>query len=334
MTNNLKQNLYTKHPLRFNKDGKFTILMLSDIQDTMDYNMKTYYSIVKMLDTLKPDLVVLGGDNANCGAFVSLREFNRYLDVFCGLFEERKIPWAHVFGNHDHDKPIPDLEKQKAYERFDYCVSKHTGKNVFGVTNFVLPVRRSDSDEIALNVWGLDSNNRANDMLDMHGDIIECPRPKNRPECQSKWDVVRFSQLQWYWQSSLEIEKYNKGKKPDGIMIIHIPPHEIQLIKDNPEKLGCKGVTVEKMLLGTFNSGLFSTVFQRGDVHTIASGHCHKNTIEGEYCGIMMCLDGATGYAPYGLKETRGGRAFVFDENGSKRLSFLLNSENLLKSID
>jgi len=38
--NNLERNLFLKHELKFNKNGKFKILMMSDIHETLDYNEK------------------------------------------------------------------------------------------------------------------------------------------------------------------------------------------------------------------------------------------------------------------------------------------------------
>lgn len=72
--------------------------------------------------------------------------------------ENRKIPWAHVFGNHDHDVDIDDIQKTKIYEEYKYCISKHT-ENIYGTTNFVFSVKYSNKNEIAFNIWGLDSNN-------------------------------------------------------------------------------------------------------------------------------------------------------------------------------
>ena len=38
MNTNLKNNLTLKQELKFNPNGKFKILMLSDIQETLDYD--------------------------------------------------------------------------------------------------------------------------------------------------------------------------------------------------------------------------------------------------------------------------------------------------------
>ncbi len=322
MTDRLKHNLYTKIPLRFGKDGKFRVLMMSDMQEHLNYNPRTLRTMEKLIEVAKPDLVFLGGDNVKGKKFENTEQLKKFLDIFSAPMESRKIPWAHVFGNHDYDPPLPAIEKQLVYEKFEYCLSKHTGEGVDGVTNFVLPVYDSASDKIALNVWGLDSGHLMDELLAMHGGVYEDACPPVRSVNISKYDVVRFTQQMWYWESSREIEEYN-GSRPEGLMIVHIAPHEIQLIKDNPEVLGCKGEVCENMKLGVFNSGLFSTVFQRGDVHTIASAHCHKNTIEGEYCGIRLCLDGAIGFSCYGKEESRGARLFVYDEDGSSETLFL-----------
>ena len=40
--------------------------------------------------------------------------------------ESRKILWAHIFGNHDHNIELDDIRKTKIYEEYKYCISKHT----------------------------------------------------------------------------------------------------------------------------------------------------------------------------------------------------------------
>lgn len=39
---NLDNNLYSKHELRFDEKGNFKILMLSDIQETLNYDIIIY----------------------------------------------------------------------------------------------------------------------------------------------------------------------------------------------------------------------------------------------------------------------------------------------------
>ena len=79
MTERLKQNLYTKKPLKFGVDRKFRVLMLSDIQETLNYDRRTLYAMDKIVEAAKPDLVVLGGDNENGKKFETVEQFKEYL---------------------------------------------------------------------------------------------------------------------------------------------------------------------------------------------------------------------------------------------------------------
>ena len=113
MKKNLTNNLYLKHKLKFNKNGKFKILMMSDIQETLEFDTRTLENINKLIDTVSPDLVILGGDNCDGTILKNKKDLKKYLEIFSEPMESRKIPWAHVFGNHDHDIKIDDKIKTK-----------------------------------------------------------------------------------------------------------------------------------------------------------------------------------------------------------------------------
>ena len=113
--------------------------------------------------------------------------------------------------------------------------------------------------------------------------------------------------------ASVELEKHC-GEKVNGTMFMHIAPWEFQLAVDNPEIAETVGNTDERMSLGGFNSGLFATVLQRGDIRAISCGHSHEDCFEAKLCGISVSLDACGGYSPYGIDSLRGGRVFVIDE--------------------
>ncbi len=230
MNTNLKNNLTLKQELKFNPNGKFKILMLSDIQETLDYDKRTLAGINQLIETQKPDFVLLGGDNCDGTILKTEEELKEYLNIFSAPMESRKIPWAHVFGNHDHDVEIDDVQKTKLYEKHDYCLSKHT-ETIYGTTNYVLPIKASSKDEIAFNIWCFDTNNLIkNTNLEIDKNI-ECMK---RPIISGEWDILHFDQLMWYWNSSKEIEDYCH-QKINGMLFMHIPPWEFQYIVENPE---------------------------------------------------------------------------------------------------
>ena len=316
MRNNIEKNLYSKIPLKFNENGKFKILMLSDIQETLDYDKRTLININKIIENTNPDLVVLGGDNCDGTILKTEKELQDYLDIFASPMERRNIPWIHVFENYDHDIPFDDIIKTKLYEQYDYCISKHTEK-IYGTTNFMIPIYDFKKSKIAFNIWGIDSNNQIKDtnlVIDKNMSIM------NKPIMSCKWDIIHFEQLMWYWNSSKELEEYC-NKKINGILFMHIPPWEFQYIVDNPQYTNAKGSMIEQMKIGMFNSGFFTTILQRNDIKCIACGHSHNDCFEGEFCNIKMCLDACAGYSPYGIDELRGGRIFEIDENNNDKIN-------------
>ena len=88
-----------KHTLRFDEDGKFKIVIFSDIQDVYPLKVDTVQYMNQILDLEEPDLVLLGGDNHN-GTLTSESELETYLRAMSEPMESRKIPWAQTYGNH------------------------------------------------------------------------------------------------------------------------------------------------------------------------------------------------------------------------------------------
>lgn len=327
MTENLKDNLYTKIPLRFNSDGNFKILVLSDIHETLDFNPLTMNALEKVLDHEKPDLLILGGDN--CSGSKSMRNdeaMSKYVEMLCEPFEKRGIPWAHVWGNHDHDIRIDEEIHQSFYTKFEHCLSK-SAKGVPGQSNFMLPILASNSDEIKFNVWGLDSNNRINEFVEkFYPEDTEYALRANAllqekmMPIQQQWGFLLIEQVMWYYNSSKELEEH-LGKKVDSLMVFHVPPWEIYNIELNRYSCGTVGNINEVYALGTFNSGLFLAALQRRDVRAICSGHAHLNDAAGTYCNILLATDGSIGYSAYGDNERRGARVFEINENDTSKIN-------------
>jgi hypothetical protein len=70
---------------------------------------------------------------------------------------------------------------------------------------------------------------------------------------------------------------------------------------------------------GSFNSGLFGAVMDRGDVLGIFAGHDHVNDFVGDYFGVTLGYSANVGFGTYGLEgeepdRLRGARVFVVRE--------------------
>lgn len=305
----------TKHKLKFSKAGSFRVLMMSDIQESASYDPRSLRSVIALLDEANPDLVIWGGDNCYGPEIHSLGDLKAFLDIFAAPMEERNIPWAHVFGNHDHDVPIDADKIQELYESYPMCVSKHTDCSVHGKTNFVLPVYDKTETKPVFNVWGLDTNNTSADLNSLvpGGNMLGEGRLPNNELHVGNYDILHFDQLLWYWNTSCEIERL-AGKKIPGLLCMHIAPHEFAMAAANPDKCVINGNFSESLDPGIMNSGIFAEILQRGDIKAISCGHTHMNDFEAEYCGIKLCWDACTGYRCYGIDELRGGRLFEICE--------------------
>ena len=200
MNINFEKNLETKHQLKFNTNGKFKILMMSDIQEPLNIDNRTLPAINKLIDHTKPDFIMLCGDNCDHNSVTDSEKLKSYLDMVTVPMESRKIPWAHVFGNHDHDIEIDDVEKTKLYENYPCCISKHS-EGIYGTTNYVLPVKASKGDDIAFNIWAMDTNDLIKDSdIKLQNNYFNLNRPIN----SAAWDIIHFDKILWYYLSSME----------------------------------------------------------------------------------------------------------------------------------
>lgn len=319
--------LKLKHTLRFREDGSFKILMFGDIQDKMPVNKKTLAAMNLLLDEEQPDLVILMGDNHD-GNFTSLKALSEYLDIITEPMESRKIPWSHIYGNHDEgsygfSNGLPEAEQQKLYEKYDYCISKAGPEDVYGVGNYVLPILRSDSDKIAFNVWALDSNSYLNKFEPGIENEFILPKPLANGKV---YDPIHFDQIKWYWDTSVALEQYNGSPIP-AMMCFHIPLYEFNYITNNPRATQMDGTKGEDICAPEVNSGLLFATYLRKDVKGIFCAHDHLNDFSGTYAGITLAYTSTIGFNEYGDDNRRGARIVEINQddaaNYTTRMAYL-----------
>jgi hypothetical protein len=324
LTNSVEAKSHNPTKLQFNPDGKFKIVQFNDTQDDERIDRRTIELMEKVLDSEKPDFVVINGDCITGGCDTEL-EMKQALNNVASPMEKRKIKWAVTFGNHDEDSSgktgMYEEDMLKFYMDYPCNMNEPGEKGLSGTGNMNLLIKRSRGNKAAFNLWLLDSGRYAPSQI-AGQDFSGYPH----------WDWLRFNQINWYYEESKRIEK-RYGYKVPSLVFIHIPlwehrfmwygsvdsrtsaSHELAV-----KRHGIVGERNEAECPGPINSGLFTAMLDRGDVKGVFCGHDHINTYSGNYYGIMLGYAGNTGFGTYGLpgadrNRLRGARVFHLDEN-------------------
>jgi hypothetical protein len=253
-----------KQSLHFNPNGNFKIIQFTDIH----YQKENPESVVaiklinEVLDAEKPDLVVFTGD------VIYAKPVKEGLnDVFNPVID-RKIPWAYVFGNHDHEQGMTLQEIMNFVTQKPYCLAQAGDKSLKGVGNYILEVKGS-GDKTQSVLYFFDSG--AYTPIKGIG----------------TYDWLAFNQIEWYKNESAAYTKENEGNPLPALAFFHIPLAEYPLMKAEKydELIGSKD---EKECNGKLNTGMFAAMREAGDVMGTFVGHDHDNDYIGDYYGIYL----------------------------------------------
>jgi hypothetical protein len=115
----------------------------------------------------------------------------------------------------------------------------------------------------------------------------------------------------WYRDTSAEFAELY-GEPLNALAFFHIPFPEFETVW---EKGLCVGVKQEEVCSPRLNSGLFTAMYECGDVSGVFVGHDHVNDYDGELHGIRLCYGRGSGYNTYGREGfPRGARVICLRE--------------------
>ena len=289
---------------RFNENGEFTILQLTDqhycsyaknesINVTEWKDRKTHELSRRMIQLSKPDLIVLSGD-AVTGKAGAKRpgEFEKCWDKVAESLLEAQIPYAYILGNHDAE----GYWNRRQIVKFDYKQPLSVRKDSEGIPdtcNFMVPVFSSRNDEeLAANVWFFDSGSQSCDDFDRY-----------------TWGCIERDAVDWYNYQSQKI-KDEYGTNIHHLAFLHIPLPEYaelwnsrEFYGDGDEMIGCPNI----------NTGFFESLKKNGDISATFVGHDHTNNMGGWYDGVELIYGQKSGYGFYG--DLKGARVVKLKEN-------------------
>ncbi len=325
--------LYTerkKEQLKFDKNGKFRILHMSDIHlvhELMEEEQPIEITKQQVEDTLNlikecirrtnPDLVVFTGDNVSSNYELITYDYAaKTIRRLYGAVAEFGLPLTITFGNHDGERNTHKEFQMRIFMEYDNFLGVYNEENVYGCGNYSLPILSSDGKKTAFNLWMFDSN----DYLDgIKG---------------TGYDCVHKDQLDWYKRKSDRLKEENGGEPVYSIAFQHICVPEVHsCFKEVDEKtegaVRCddgKYYVLPENAAGELNEspsppmvrydGEFDAFKDQGDVIALFCGHDHVNDFIVEKDGIKLGQTICGGFMTYGWR--RGGRLIEIDENNVK----------------
>ncbi|MBR5280424.1 MAG: hypothetical protein IKU26_05615 [Clostridia bacterium] len=313
-----------KPKLYFSQSGDFKVVIFSDLRVSKNVDSKVITNIETILDREKPDLVILGGD-VHDGSVSNEQELRQVLDAINAPLEERQIPWCNAFGVDTEGTPDKKTgynrkDQMEVYRSYLYCISRADTDSVYGVSNYVLPIRISSNDKVGFNVWCLDANGYLNDF---EAGLEEKVLLKRDVSGGTNLDSIHFTQICWYWDTSVAMQSEYGGKIP-GFMYFQVAPYQFMLVKRNKEQTGATGNLTSKasaVSASERESGIFWYCYERGDIQAIFSGYNAENDFSGSYLNILMGYCSTVGKTK--VSDTAGARVVSISENGKKMTSYM-----------
>lgn len=274
--------------LRFNADGEFKILQLTDLH----YIYKDSRSDImlervdELLDFEKPDLVVITGDLVY-GAPAD----TAYLDLLSHI-TRRELPFAICFGNHDDNWGPTNTELYDLVRTLPGNLFPDRGDNPS--PDYTVSILEHGSDKLAALLYCFDSGTYLWD--------------------QKMYEPVHTDQVCWYWQTSRAFTEANGGEPVPSLAFLHIPFPEY---KAELPRVGTFGEAVCDPQL---NSGLFNAMLECGDVMGVFCGHDHNNDYAINNRGILLAYGRYSGGDTVYNDLPNGGRVIVIKE-GSRHFT-------------
>jgi hypothetical protein len=259
-----------KTDLHFNASGEFKIVQFTDthVNTSKGENLGIFEHLKKIIETEKPDLVVVTGD------IVTENDPQKGYLLFDKAFEEAGVPWVMVFGNHDSENNLPRKDLADFLQSRPGCLNNDKGETD-GNSNFILTVSGKEGKPAAL-LYFMDSNENS---------TLE-PGVKG-------WGWFTHKQVGWYRTKSKAYTTANGGKPYPALAFFHIPFPEYDLAFNNNKAI-VMGKKRERVCAPEINTGMFAAMLERGDVMGTFVGHDHYNDYIVTYYDIALAYGRAS----------------------------------------
>jgi len=299
-------------PLKFGDDGKFKIVIFSDVQDQYPVHQRVLNIMRQAIERENPDLVVFLGDMTEINTKDVEDDYRRTVEQILGPVVEAGVPYSIVFGNHDNQSyysgTVTDREDMLAvWQSIGDCRTTDPAPEITGAGTCKVPIYASNSNDLAFNLWMVDSNSYQNPLDggsgydNPHADQLAWMKANNDAGVNS----LVFQHIPMPENYNLYVEDANGSKEYGG------KKYKLEL------KEGVTGTAGEfpATIYADDNTGEFQTLKEMGNVLGVFTGHDHLNDYSGTYDGIDLTAVPGMTYFNYGDEAIRGYGVIELDEN-------------------
>ncbi len=309
-------------------------MQIADTQDGKKISPDTLNLINTALDREKPDFVVYSGDQiwGKRNFHGDKEKITKSLYTLTKPVQDRDIPFAVCFGNHDRQTGMSNEDQFEIYKTFKGFIGEDT-PGIDGCANQAIEVEKDGETKYV--IYLIDSHTNLNIGYD--------------------YDHVHQNQIDWYKKvrDGLE-EKY--GHVVPGVVIQHIPvPEVLDLLIEskkktkgavqgfrnhagnwyvlNRERINETGFMLESPADPNENGGEYEAMAEKGDIRGIYFGHAHNNSFNGKVGNIDIGYTQGAGFHVYGPGLNRGVRVINLSEDGSLETHDIRYHELLGKKV-
>ena len=311
--------------LRFDANGDFTILHLTDWHTGYPLPALQKQLVLESLAAADPDLVVLGGDlseAANEDQPAAIKEI-------CDIFVDAEIPFVITFGNHDYLHGYTIDEMFGFYKEYGGTafIGADEEPALFGCGTCSIPIYANDGSRAAYNIYCFDSG------------------------CEVKgkgYESVHSDQIEWYQTKAEELKRENGGEYVPSVVFQHIIVQEIYdklfPVAGKAVRAGVReydtvtydlvpipnlsniedGYIFEKPCPGYYNYGQLDAMSRNGDVRAIFCGHDHYNSFTVKIDGVDIVNTPSVKPHIFLRKINWGSRVITLHESGACESKVLL----------
>ncbi len=250
--------------LAFHPDGSFKILQVTDThyKAGKSASRAAVDNIASALDAEQPDLVIFTGDQVYADGVAEA------LTALTAPVVERGLPFAFVFGNHDHQFDLSLPESYDHMRSIPGCIAPD--RRGIPSPDYTIEIRSAaDTSRVASVLYLLDSH---------EGSYI-----KNT----GKYAWLTTPQIVWYKANSTRYTERNGGKPLPSLMFFHIPLPEMEYAWSQTDSY-IAGTHGEDICCPRMNSGMFTAIKEQGDVFGVFFGHDHDNDFATTYWNILL----------------------------------------------